>query len=85
MTATCGNRLLIAEDEPLLRVSMADALRKKGWTVDVAVDGVKALALYEQYLHDVVVTDLGVQLARALIGLLAIHGTSESTRAARRG
>ena len=33
----CGRRLLIAEDEPLLRVSMADALRKEGWTVD-AVD-----------------------------------------------
>jgi DNA-binding NtrC family response regulator len=56
--ATCGNRLLIAEDEPLLRVSMADALRKEGWTVDVAADGVKAVALFEQYLHDVVVTDL---------------------------
>jgi DNA-binding NtrC family response regulator len=56
--AICGNRLLIAEDEPLLRVSMADALRKEGWIVDVAVDGVKAVALYEQYLHDVVVTDL---------------------------
>ena len=41
--ATCGTRLLIAEDEPLLRVSMADALRKEGWTVDVAGDGLKAV------------------------------------------
>ncbi len=56
--AICGNRLLIAEDEPLLRVSMSDALRKEGWTVDVAADGVKAAALFEQYLHDVVVSDL---------------------------
>ena len=55
---TCGSRLLIAEDEALLRISMADALRKEGWTVDVAVDGAKAAAMFEQHLHDVVVTDL---------------------------
>jgi DNA-binding NtrC family response regulator len=77
VTATCGNRLLIAEDEPLLRVSMADALRKQGWTVDVAVDGVKAMALYEQHLHDVVVTDLvmpsldGMELLRQVKALQA--------------
>jgi DNA-binding NtrC family response regulator len=75
--AICGNRLLIAEDEPLLRVSMADALRKEGWTVDVAVDGVKAMALFEQYLHDVVVTDLvmpsldGMELLRRVKSLQA--------------
>jgi DNA-binding NtrC family response regulator len=70
--ATCGQRLLIAEDEPLLRVSMADALRKEGWTVDVAGDGLKATALFEQYLHEVVVTDLvmpsldGMELLRKI-------------------
>lgn len=51
-------RLLIVEDEPLLRVSMADALRNEGWVVDVAVDGIKGAALFEQRLHDVVVTDM---------------------------
>ena len=38
----CGHRLLIVEDEPLLRITMADALRKEGWAVDVAEDGVKS-------------------------------------------
>jgi DNA-binding NtrC family response regulator len=89
--ATCGQRLLIAEDEPLLRVSMADALRKEGWTVDVAVDGVKAMALFEQYLHEVVVTDLvmpsldGMELLRrvkalhpdAIVVLVTAHGSVE--------
>ena len=37
----CGHRLLIVEDEPLLRITMADALRKEGWAVDVAEDGVR--------------------------------------------
>ncbi len=54
----CGRRLLIAEDELLLRVSMADALRKEGWVVDVAKDGIEADALFAQHLHDVVLTDL---------------------------
>ena len=71
----CGNRLLIAEDEPLLRVSMADALRKEGWTVDVAADGVKAFALFEEHHHDVVLTDLvmpsldGMELLRRVKAL----------------
>jgi DNA-binding NtrC family response regulator len=54
----CGRRLLIVEDEPLLRVAMSDALRKEGWVVDVAEDGEKGLRLFEQHGHDLVVTDL---------------------------
>ena len=53
-----GNRLLIVEDEPLLRITMADALRKEGWVVDVAEDGVKGAAYFEQHLHDLVLADL---------------------------
>ncbi|MCP4899254.1 MAG: sigma-54-dependent Fis family transcriptional regulator [bacterium] len=53
-----GHRLLIVEDEPLLRITMADALRKEGWTVDVAEDGVKGAALFEQHFQDVVLSDL---------------------------
>jgi DNA-binding NtrC family response regulator len=54
----CGRRLLIAEDEPILRIAIADALRKEGWEVDVAEDGAKAMALFERHLHDVVLTDV---------------------------
>jgi DNA-binding NtrC family response regulator len=71
----CGGRLLIAEDEPLLRVSMADALRKQGWVVDVAEDGAEAAALFTQHQHDVLVTDLvmprlsGLELLRRVKAL----------------
>ena len=58
MTTLCGHRLLLVEDEPLLRITMADALRKEGWAVDVAEDGVKGTALFEQHMHDLVLTDL---------------------------
>ncbi len=54
----CGRRLLIAEDEPILRIAMADALRKEGWEVDVAEDGARAMILFESHFHDVVLTDV---------------------------
>jgi DNA-binding NtrC family response regulator len=88
---TCGNRLLIVEDEPLLRITMADALRKEGWVVDVAEDGVKGTALYEQHLHDLVLADLvmprmgGMDLLKRIkalqpdctIIIITAHGTVE--------
>jgi DNA-binding NtrC family response regulator len=85
----CGNRLLIVEDEPLLRITMADALRKEGWVVDVAEDGVKGAAQYEQHVHDLVLVDLvmprmgGLDLLRRIKALqpdstviiITAHGT----------
>ncbi len=55
---TCGHRLLIVEDEPILRVTIADALRKEGWEVDVVEDGAQALVQFERHRHEVVLTDL---------------------------
>jgi DNA-binding NtrC family response regulator len=87
----CGRRLLIVEDEPLLRVSLSDALRKEGWTVDVASDGEQGRALFEKHLHDVVVADLvmprlsGLDLLRRIKSLepettvliMTAHGSVE--------
>lgn len=83
------HRLLIVEDEPLLRITMADALRKEGWTVDVAEDGVKGAALFEQHQHDVVLSDLvmpkigGMELLKRIkalqpdttVVIITAHGT----------
>ena len=85
----CGHRLLIDEDEPLLRITMADALRKEGWAVDVAGDGAKGAALFEQHMHDLVLTDLvmpklgGMDLLKRLkaiqpettVIIITAHGT----------
>jgi len=85
----CGNRLLVVEDEPLLRITMSDALRKEGWIVDVAEDGVKGTALFEQHMHDLVLTDLvmprmgGLDLLRRIkalqpgttVVIITAHGT----------
>ena len=85
----CGRRLLIAEDEPLLRVSLSDALRKEGWGVDVAVDGEQALAAFQAHLPEVVLADLvmprmsGVDLLRrvkaikpdTVVVIMTAHGS----------
>jgi len=85
----CGNRLLVVEDEPLLRITMSDALRKEGWVVDVAEDGVKGAALFEQHMHDLVLSDLvmprmgGMELLRRIkalqppttVVIITAHGT----------
>ncbi len=71
----CGQRLLIVEDEPLLRVSLSDGLRKEGWTVDAAADGEQGLAAFEKHLHDLVIADLvmpklpGLELLRRIKAL----------------
>jgi DNA-binding NtrC family response regulator len=85
----CGRRLLIVEDEPLLRITIADALRKEGWAVDVAEDGVKGASLFEQHMHDLVLADLvmprlgGMELLKRIKALqpettviiITAHGT----------
>jgi two-component system response regulator HydG len=70
--SVCPGRLLIVEDEPLLRVSVSDALRKEGWSVDVAEDGVAGYQLFQDNLYDVVLSDLvmprmgGLELLRKI-------------------
>ncbi len=86
-----GQRLLIVEDEPLLRVSLSDALTKEGWQVDVAPDGERGAALFEQGQYDVVLTDLmlprlpGIQVLRrvkalspdTVVVIMTAHGSVE--------
>jgi DNA-binding NtrC family response regulator len=86
---TDKRRLLIVEDEALLRVSMADALSKEGWEVDVAENGVEGLALFKKHSHGLVVVDLvmpkmdGMELLRRIksldsssnVVMITAHGT----------
>jgi DNA-binding NtrC family response regulator len=82
-------RLLIVEDEPLLRVAISDALRKEGWTVDIAEDGVGGEELFNRHRPDLVLLDLvmprmdGMELLRRIKAadpdciavMITAHGT----------
>ena len=89
--SVCVGRVLVIEDEPLLRISIRDALQKEGWTVDIAEDGVQGIALFERFLHEFVLTDLvmprigGMEVLRRVkliqpattVVIITAHGTVE--------
>lgn len=51
-------RVLIVEDDPLIREFTVDALREEGFEVFQASDGEEALAWCKQRIADVLVTDI---------------------------
>jgi len=51
-------RVLIVDDDPLIRRSLAEALRERGIEVTVADDGEQALSLFQTAAPDVVLSDV---------------------------
>src|SRR5690606_22047160 len=58
MPKTAGKSILIAEDEQLLRSSLAELLREEGYTVIEAANGREAHELALEHPVDLVVTDM---------------------------
>ena len=53
-------RLLLVEDEPILRDQLANRLREDGYAVDTAVDGEEGLYYAVEYPIDLAIVDLGL-------------------------
>ncbi|HEX6330169.1 MAG TPA: response regulator transcription factor [Actinomycetota bacterium] len=53
-----GPRVLVVDDEPMVREVLARYLEKEGFDVEVAEDGEQALAAYASGPHDLVLLDL---------------------------
>lgn len=51
-------KLLIIEDEKITRISLTDILKNEGYQVFAAEDGEEGLRLYNEYLPEIVITDL---------------------------
>ena len=62
MRGDTGRRVLLVDDEPMVRATLADALQDFGYTVLVAVDGTEALDMLMSRGAeiDVLVTDLSM-------------------------
>jgi len=66
-------RILVVDDEPLLRRLLLTALEARGHAVDVCSDGEEALEKFEKGRYDLVVTDFrmprmtGVELIQNLL------------------
>jgi len=53
-------RILVVDDDPEIRESVADVLRQAGYDVDEAKDGKKAIKCIETGSYDLVLTDLNL-------------------------
>jgi two-component system response regulator AtoC len=51
-------RILLAEDDEIMRISISDRLKKYGWLVDEAEDGNRAMALYEKNHYHLIISDI---------------------------
>ncbi len=51
-------RLLLAEDDEIMRITLADRLQKEGWIVDAAENGAVALSLIKENQYQVLISDI---------------------------
>lgn len=51
-------KILLAEDDEIMRVSIYDCLKKHGWQVDEAKDGLEAMALFEKNQYHLIISDI---------------------------
>ncbi len=51
-------RILLAEDDEIMRISIYDRLKKYGWQVDEAKDGLEAMALFEKNHYHLIISDI---------------------------
>jgi two-component system KDP operon response regulator KdpE len=65
------SRVLVVDDEPQIRRTLAINLRARGYQVDLAASGEEALKAAAHHQPDVVVLDLGLP---GIDGLQVIHG-----------
>lgn len=53
-----NTKILVAEDEDIMRITVLDHLRDQGWQVDEAINGKAALDLVKANSYDLVVSDI---------------------------
>src|SRR5437870_12964444 len=71
--------ILVADDEPGVRESLAEVLRDAGYTVQAAADGTAALTALEERDFAVVITDLRMPGADGLTVLRRAREISPQT------
>jgi two-component system, chemotaxis family, chemotaxis protein CheY len=71
-------RVLVAEDEPLIRALVAIAFEAEGYDVDTAADGAEALAKARRQPPHAIVLDLMMPVMNGWDFLEAWHGHPES-------
>ncbi|WP_053365373.1 response regulator [Bacillus sp. FJAT-27245] len=75
-------RILLAEDEEILRMLIMDTLEDSGFEIDEAADGQEALDLIKQNTYDLIILDymMPVYTGLELIGMIRGKARSEGTK-----
>jgi DNA-binding response OmpR family regulator len=71
-----GGRILVVDDDPLLRSSVAAILAEEGYEVDLAGDGIDALAKIEERRPDVILLDVLMPRMNGKALLEALHSSA---------
>lgn len=79
MTPTSSDSILVIDDEPVVRESLAVYLGDSGFTVDTAGSGDEGIALFRNKHPDLVICDLRMPLVDGLDVLKAINAESPET------
>ncbi|MFT5700002.1 MAG: two-component system response regulator AtoC [Desulforhopalus sp.] len=72
-------RILLAEDDEIMRISVSDSLKKQGWQVEEAKDGLQALALFERHQYNLIISDIRMPGMDGLTLLKKIRQQSPDT------
>ena len=86
------NKILIAEDEEIMRITLKDVLSREGYQVTTADDGQEGLERFKQHDFDLVIADLrmpkldGIQLLKEIkrlspetaVIMITAYGTVET-------
>ena len=73
-------RVLLADDERAIAITLADDLKRAGYDVDVASDGTEAQAAFEANEYDVVVSDINMPGVSGMELLDAIKQSGADTQ-----
>ncbi len=72
-------RILLAEDDEIMRVSVFDRLNKNEWHIDEARDGLEAMAFCEKHQYNVIISDIRMPGLDGLSLLQHVHTQSPET------
>ncbi len=69
-------RILLAEDDEIIRISVSDRLKQYGWLVDEAEDGLKAAAMADRQKYNLIISDIRMP---GLSGIALLERTREQS------